>query len=159
MFFFCCENQKCAWNVFLGLFTHEKLLSRTLFWHFSLAVRMFHGNILGFFHVWAIYLHRQKIDIFENFHVWVSLFHTLKKAQELPTNQGNFQTRQFFFIMLTKVTISMWYFKLKILVFFFTYTQYNFHVHRWSEGNFHARTWELHGQFLRHFNVRVRIFM
>ena len=94
------------------------------FCHFSFAVRMFHGHISGFFHVWAIYLHRQKMDIFD-FHVWVSLFHTLKKAQQLPTNQGNFKTRQIFFLCWQK-----WRFQCDILNEKIEFCYFFFHVHR-----------------------------
>ena len=129
-FFFPRENQKCAWNVFLAFF-----------WVFSRTKNRFHAHYFATFHGQSkfsrahfrifsrmdFYFHVKKIDIFENFHVWVSFFHALKKGPEFQTIERKFQTRTIFWILRAKVAISVRYLKSKFKGFF-TYSPCNFHV-------------------------------
>ena len=72
---------KRFFGLFLSFFTHKKSLSRTLFCKFSRTARIFHGHFLWFFHAWILCFHGENLDIFRNFHVWVSFFSRVKNEE------------------------------------------------------------------------------
>ena len=114
------------------------------------------------------YFHVRKIYIFENFHVWVSFFHALKKGPEFQPIGRKFKTRMIFWILRTKVTISVGYLKTKVNGFF-TYTPFNFHVrdiweiftHRFGVSRavfkiFSRKGRDFHVELFENFHVRKK---
>ena len=85
VFFFPAWKPKVCvkrfFGLFLSFFTHKKSLSRTLFCKFSRTARIFHGHFLWFFHAWILCFHGENLDIFRNFHVWVSFFSRVKNEE------------------------------------------------------------------------------
>ena len=109
---------KRFFGLFLSFFTHKKSLSRTLFCKFSRTARIFHGHFLWFFHAWILCFHGENLDIFRNFHVWVSFFSRVKNEE--------FQFKFIETIVLTKIGLNI--FHVGSLLFSRMWFERNFHV-------------------------------
>ena len=112
LFFYFFHVQKIAFTrTILQLFTGSPNFSRAHFRIFSRTDFFFHGK---------------NIDTFDNFHVWVSFFHAIKKGTKFPKNREGFRNQDDFLDFRYKYFssifgVKIWRFFSRTLLTFFTY--------------------------------------